>query len=78
MRFEGESIAGLSPEAIVRLGLAHVPEGREIFGALTVAQNLRLGAYARRLGDGELKAMQALVFELFRCSRRSSAGRRRR
>jgi branched-chain amino acid transport system ATP-binding protein len=46
--FEGESLAGLTPEKILRKGLALVPEGRHIFGTLTVAENLLLGATARR------------------------------
>jgi branched-chain amino acid transport system ATP-binding protein len=46
--FEGESLAGLTPEKILRKGLALVPEGRHIFGTLTVAENLQLGSTARR------------------------------
>ena len=46
--FEGESLLGLSPEKILRKGLALVPEGRHIFGTLTVAENLLLGSTARR------------------------------
>jgi branched-chain amino acid transport system ATP-binding protein len=46
--FAGKSIAGRSPEAIARLGVAHVPEGRGIFGELTVRENMRLGSYTRR------------------------------
>src|SRR3954453_13560864 len=42
--FEGRSLLGLAPERIARLGLALVPEGRQIFKTLTVAENLRLGA----------------------------------
>lgn len=45
--FEGESIAGQSPEDIVRKGIALVPEGRRIFPGLTVEENLRLGAAIR-------------------------------
>jgi len=48
IRFRGADIAGLAPEAIVRRGIAMVPEDREIFPALTVEQNLRLGAFIRR------------------------------
>ncbi len=48
IRFGGESIAGLDPEDVVELGIAHVPEGRRIFPGLTVADNLRLGATPRR------------------------------
>ena len=42
--FEGRSLRGLAPEEIARLGIALVPEGRQIFGTLTVAENLRLAA----------------------------------
>ncbi len=45
--FKGEAITGQTPEAIVRRGIAMVPENRDIFSALTVEQNLRLGAYIR-------------------------------
>jgi len=49
--FDGRRITRSSPEAIARLGVAHVPEGRGIVGELTVRENLRLGAYARRNGS---------------------------
>jgi branched-chain amino acid transport system ATP-binding protein len=42
--FEGRSLRGLAPEQISRLGIALVPEGRQIFGTLTVAENLSLAA----------------------------------
>ncbi|MFQ3667030.1 MAG: ATP-binding cassette domain-containing protein, partial [Sphingomonadaceae bacterium] len=44
IRLMGTDITGLPSHAIVRLGLAQAPEGRQIFGAMTVAENLRLGA----------------------------------
>lgn len=44
IRLRGEDITGLPSHAIVRRGLAQAPEGRQIFGAMTVAENLRLGA----------------------------------
>jgi branched-chain amino acid transport system ATP-binding protein len=50
-------------EQIVKLGVAHVPEGRGTFASLTVDENLRLGAYARR--DNGVRASIARVFELF-------------
>ena len=50
--FEGESLVGASPEQVLRRGLALVPEGRHIFGTLTVAENLQLGTTARRDRDG--------------------------
>jgi len=48
IRFDGQDLTGSSPEAIVRLGIAHVPEGRGNFASLTVEENLRLGAYVRK------------------------------
>ncbi len=46
--FQGRSIERLAPEKIVALGISQVPEGRHIFPALTVAENLDLGAFLRR------------------------------
>jgi branched-chain amino acid transport system ATP-binding protein len=51
VRFDGRSIAGRATEDLVRLGIAHVPEGRGTFVSLSVEENLRLGAYARRGGS---------------------------
>ncbi|MCW3006086.1 MAG: transporter related protein [Solirubrobacterales bacterium] len=45
--FDGESLLGRSPEQIVRRGVSLIPEGRQIFGTLTVAENLSLGSTAR-------------------------------
>jgi branched-chain amino acid transport system ATP-binding protein len=45
--FAGRSIARRSPESVARLGIAHVPEGRGLFGELSVWDNLRMGAYVR-------------------------------
>ena len=62
--FKGEAITGQTPEAIVRKGIAMVPENRDIFSALTVEQNLRLGAYIR--GDrAEYLDDLAQMFDLF-------------
>ena len=46
--FEGRSLAGLGPSHIVELGVAHVPEGRQLFTNMTVAENLEMGAYLPR------------------------------
>ncbi len=46
--FMGQPIHRLSPEKIVRLGISHVPEGREVFKELTVTENLKMGAYTRK------------------------------
>ena len=48
VRFAGSPIEGRATEDIVRLGVAHVPDGRGTFTALSVEENLRLGAYTRR------------------------------
>jgi branched-chain amino acid transport system ATP-binding protein len=48
IEFLGEDINRLSPEQIVRLGIAHVPEGRRVFSSLSVAANLELGAFSRQ------------------------------
>jgi branched-chain amino acid transport system ATP-binding protein len=52
VRFDGQRIAGKPTEDRVRLGIAHAPEGRGTFVNLTVEENLRLGAYARREKGG--------------------------
>src|SRR5688572_31345264 len=45
---EGDKLGRRGPEAVARLGVAHVPEGRGTFAELSVEENLRLGAYTRR------------------------------
>ena len=47
LTFAGQKIAGHSPERLVRLGITQVPEGRQVFGPLSVQDNLLLGAYTR-------------------------------
>ena len=63
--FDGRSIAGLGPEAIVRLGISHVPEGRRIFPGLTVKENIMLGASNRRVGKAQLSREADAMFDLF-------------
>ncbi len=60
---DGESLRGLPPHAIVRKGIAHVPEGRRVFNRLTVKENLDMGAYAR--ADVGITADLERVFALF-------------
>jgi branched-chain amino acid transport system ATP-binding protein len=60
----GESLRGRSPEAVARSGIALVPEGRRLFGELTVEENLRLGLAARRGANGA-DAELASIAELF-------------
>lgn len=62
IRFDGASIGGLASHAIVARGLAQAPEGRQIFAAMTVLENLRLGAVAR---GGPAEADLERVFGLF-------------
>jgi branched-chain amino acid transport system ATP-binding protein len=50
--FDGREIQRLDPDRVVRLGLSHVPEGREVFPFLSVRENLRMGAYTRKDADG--------------------------
>ncbi|MGW5310337.1 ABC transporter ATP-binding protein [Nocardia thailandica] len=50
VRLDGTDVAGRAPEALARLGVAHVPEGRGTFAPLTVGENLRLGHFRRRDG----------------------------
>jgi branched-chain amino acid transport system ATP-binding protein len=58
---DGRRITRSSPETIARLGIAHVPEGRGIVGELTVDENLRLGAYARRGGSARSERERVLT-----------------
>jgi branched-chain amino acid transport system ATP-binding protein len=76
IHFGGRRIDGQAPEDIVRLGIAHAPEGRGTFMQLTVEENLRLGAYSRRDGR-DLGADFARVYQHFpvlRERRRQLAG----
>jgi branched-chain amino acid transport system ATP-binding protein len=64
IRFMGKSLAGISPDRIVALGISQVPEGRRIFPWLTVTENLDMGAFLRKDKEGVRKDM-AHIFELF-------------
>ncbi|MDF2838367.1 MAG: Branched-chain amino acid transport ATP-binding protein LivF [Evtepia sp.] len=61
--FEGTSLLGVKPHAIVGLGMAHCPEGRRIFQEMTVQENLEMGAYTRP--KSEISDSIAHVYELF-------------
>jgi branched-chain amino acid transport system ATP-binding protein len=63
--FDGKSIAGLGPEAIVRMGISHVPEGRRVFPGLTVKENIMLGASNRRVASAQLSREADAMFVLF-------------
>ena len=64
IRFAGERIDRLPPSRIVRIGIAHCPEGRRVFGSLTVAENLRLGA-ATRVDQSSVAQDRERMFDLF-------------
>ncbi len=62
--FEGRDISRLPPDQVMRRGICHVPEGREIFPFLTVRENLMMGAYTRHDRDGVAHDTE-LCFEYF-------------
>ncbi len=64
IRFDGGSIVGRAPEDIARRGIALVPEGRRIYGELTVEENLRLGLAGQRRGSQRNGALDQ-AYELF-------------
>ena len=63
--FDGDRIEGKDPTTLVEAGLVLVPEGRRVFPALTVGQNLRLGSWTKRKRKAELKATEERVYEYF-------------
>jgi branched-chain amino acid transport system ATP-binding protein len=62
--FKGKSILSLSPDKIVGLGIIQVPEGRHVFGPLTVKENLELGAYRRRGRQNKKKILDDFEYIL--------------
>jgi branched-chain amino acid transport system ATP-binding protein len=62
VRFDGRSIVRRSPEAVARLGIAHVPEGRGMVSEFTVRDNLKLGAYVRRGRGSETDRKRVLGY----------------
>ena len=65
IRFDGEEIGGLAAAALVAKGVALVPEGRRVFPGLTVAENLKLGAWHHRRDSGRMGRQRDRVFEWF-------------
>ena len=58
---EGAEIQNRDPDWVARQGIAHVPEGREVFPLLTVAENLKMGAYNRRNRDAAGMAVPDII-----------------
>jgi branched-chain amino acid transport system ATP-binding protein len=73
--FDGRPITRMPAEQIVRLGISHVPERRQVFGSLSVVDNLLLGAYCRNRRDhgGSVRSDIEVVFNMFPaiCDRRT-------
>ena len=64
IEFGGEDITGMDPQKVVSKGIAMVPEGRRVFSNLTVAENLKIGAYLRKDENG-IRADMDHVYEIF-------------
>lgn len=64
LAFDGRDLAPLSPEAVFALGLVQVPEGRQLFGRMTVEENLLMGAYRRKDAAGVAQSFER-VYRLF-------------
>jgi branched-chain amino acid transport system ATP-binding protein len=76
VKFRGRDIQGLSPDKIVRAGVVHVPEGREVFPLLNIEDNLRMGAYTRGDADGVARDLEAVFgyFPILRERSKQEAG----
>ena len=74
--FQGKKIDGLSPQEIVRAGIAHVPEGRRVFPYMSVKENLMLGAFRRKDKEGIRGDLEGVFehFPILRERRSQSAG----
>ena len=74
--FEGQPIHGLDPGQIVRRGISHVPEGREVFPLLSVHDNLMMGAYTRTDRDGVAADLETVYgyFPILKERARQEAG----
>lgn len=64
IEFHGQSLVGLAPHQIVRLGIGHVPEGRRLFPKMSVMENLKMGAYLRK-NKAEIEETLEMVYEHF-------------
>ncbi|MEX2659372.1 MAG: ABC transporter ATP-binding protein [Acidimicrobiales bacterium] len=65
IRFAGEEVAGLTPSVLVSKGIALVPEGRRVFAGLSVANNLKMGAWIRRKDSAGVAASRKQVYGYF-------------
>lgn len=75
IRFDGTDITTLAAERRVRLGIAQVPEGRQVFGPLTIEENLRLGAFTRPRAEAAISLDHVYtLFPVLKQRRRAHAG----
>jgi branched-chain amino acid transport system ATP-binding protein len=76
IQFDGQQLVGKSTEAVVRMGVAHVPDGRGTFTGLSVEENLRLGAYVRGNKAEMLEDMERMFtrFPILKQRRHQQAG----
>ncbi len=65
IEFTGKAVEGLSPELIVRLGIALVPEGRQVFSTLSVEANLEMGGFIHRHNGHQVREDMARMFDRF-------------
>jgi branched-chain amino acid transport system ATP-binding protein len=61
----GTDLSSARADAVLKKGIVHVPEGRRLFGAMSIEDNLLMGAYLRRVSRSEIKRDLDLVFDLF-------------
>jgi branched-chain amino acid transport system ATP-binding protein len=74
--FRGQLINGFPPHEVVKMGIGHVPEGRRVFGPMTVEENLELGAYLRRDKQRMIDDLERIYqsFPVLQQRRRQTAG----
>jgi branched-chain amino acid transport system ATP-binding protein len=66
IRYVGQDITNLEPHRIVKMGISHVPEGRQVFATMSVEENLELGAYLRsRSLRKEIRSDLSFVYDVF-------------
>ena len=64
IEFDGQRIEGLKSHAIVKMGMAHIPEGRKLFPDMSILENLEMGAYTKRVWERRQETLNE-VYELF-------------
>ena len=73
VRFDGAEVSADDPERVLQAGIAHVPEGRRLFAAMSVRDNLLMGAYLRRDGAAAIQADLERMYAMFPILRERSA-----